>query len=105
SSMGPRAIEGRSDRAHDRHVRRDPAADAGHAGAGPRSQRRPASPVRTSAWGRRRVAAVASIVLFAVVMAVSVISINDDLRRFLVQAPLILFALVAAWHALTRVGA
>jgi diacylglycerol kinase family enzyme len=52
---------------------------------------------------RQRLAAVAAIVLVALVLAASVASIADDLRRSLVQGPLLLVAMFAAWYALTRV--
>ncbi len=54
---------------------------------------------------RQRMAAVASIALIAIVVVLSVVSIDDDVRRFLVQVPLLLVALFAGWYALTRVGA
>jgi diacylglycerol kinase family enzyme len=52
----------------------------------------------------QRLAAVAAIVLVALVIAASVKSIVDDLRRTLVQLPLLLVAMFAAWYALTRVS-
>ncbi|MGH2671450.1 MAG: diacylglycerol/lipid kinase family protein [Actinomycetota bacterium] len=53
---------------------------------------------------RQRLEAVAVIVLVALVIAASVESIVEDLRRFLVQGTLLLTAMFAAWYALTRVG-
>lgn len=53
---------------------------------------------------RRRLAAVATICMVVVALALGMTSILDDARRFTVQAPLLLIALFAAWYALTRVG-
>jgi diacylglycerol kinase family enzyme len=56
----------------------------------------------TERW--RRPAAVAAIVLLALVVLTSLVGFVDDLRRLLIDVPLLLIALVAAWHALTRTG-
>jgi hypothetical protein len=56
----------------------------------------------TERW--RRPAAVAAIVLLALVVLTSLVGFVDDLRRFLIDIPLLLIALVAAWHAITRTG-
>ena len=52
----------------------------------------------------QRLAAVAAICLVVLVLALSVASIVDDARRFIVQAPLLLVALFSAWYSLTRTG-
>jgi diacylglycerol kinase family enzyme len=45
-----------------------------------------------------------AIVLVVLTIAASVVSVVDDLRRFVIQGPLLLTAMFAAWYALTRVG-
>jgi hypothetical protein len=52
----------------------------------------------------RRLAAITAIALVVLVLAISVVSIVDDLRRTIVQVPLLLAAVFAAWYAVTRVG-
>ncbi len=52
----------------------------------------------------QRLAALAAISLIVLVVALTVVSIVDDARRFIVQAPLLLVALFSAWYALTRTG-
>jgi len=51
-----------------------------------------------------RLAAIVAIVLVVVVLAISVLTIADDLRVVVVQVPLILVVMFAAWYALTREG-
>jgi diacylglycerol kinase family enzyme len=53
---------------------------------------------------RTRVAAGLAIVLLAIVVVLSIASVNDDLRRLSVQIPLLLLAVAAGWYALTRTG-
>ena len=52
----------------------------------------------------QQLAAVAAICLVVLVLALSVASIVDDARRWIVQAPLLLVALFSAWYSLTRTG-
>jgi diacylglycerol kinase family enzyme len=54
---------------------------------------------------RRRAAAVAAIGLVVAVIAITAWRIVDDLRRLLVQVPLLAVAVGAAWYWLTRSGA
>jgi diacylglycerol kinase family enzyme len=53
---------------------------------------------------RARVAAGLSILLFVVVIVLSIVSVNDDLRRLSVQIPLLLLGVAGGWYALTRTG-
>jgi diacylglycerol kinase family enzyme len=53
---------------------------------------------------RRRAAAVATIVIVVAVVAISTWRIVDDLRRLLVQVPLLIVAVGAAWYWVTRAG-
>ena len=52
----------------------------------------------------QRLAAAGAICLVVLVIALSVVSIVDDVRRFIVHGPLLLVALFSAWYALTRTG-
>ena len=54
---------------------------------------------------RTRIAAGLAIVLLVVVVVLSIVSVNDDLRRLSVQIPLLLIAVAGAWYAVTRTGA
>ncbi len=54
---------------------------------------------------RTRIAAGLAIVLLVVVVVLSIVSVNDDLRRLSVQIPLLLLAVAGAWYAVTRTGA
>jgi diacylglycerol kinase family enzyme len=53
---------------------------------------------------RRRAAAAAAIALVVGVVAITVWRIADDLRRLLVQVPLSIVAIGAAWYWVTRTG-
>src|SRR3954467_5587461 len=57
----------------------------------------------TNRW--RRVAAVLAIILVALMLVATVVSIFDDLPRLLVGALLLMVTLMAAWFALTGLGA
>ena len=45
-----------------------------------------------------RVAAGLAIVLLGVVVVLSIVSVNDDLRRLSVEIPLLLLAVAGVWH-------
>lgn len=63
------------------------------------------SPDRTFAPSfRRRAAATAAIALVVAVLGITVWRIADDLRRLLVQVPLSIVAIGAAWYWVTRTG-
>jgi diacylglycerol kinase family enzyme len=53
---------------------------------------------------RRRAAAVAAIVLAVAAVAITAWRIVDDLRRLLVQVPLLIVAIGAVWYWVTRTG-
>jgi len=53
---------------------------------------------------RARIAAVLALVLLGAVVVLTIVSVNDDLRRLSVQIPLLLLAVAGAWYALTRTG-
>jgi diacylglycerol kinase family enzyme len=52
----------------------------------------------------RRVAAAGAIALVVAVLAITAWRIADDLRRLLVQLPLVIIAIGAAWYWVTRSG-
>ena len=63
------------------------------------------SPDRTPALSLgRRAAAAAAIALVVAVIGITVWRIADDLRRLLVQVPLAIVAIGAAWYWVTRTG-
>ncbi len=53
---------------------------------------------------RRRAAAFAAIALVVLVVAITAWRIVDDLRRLVLQAPLLIVAVGAAWYGVTRTG-
>ena len=54
---------------------------------------------------RRRAAAVAATALLVAVVGITVWRIADDVRRLLVQVPVAIVAIGAAWYWVTRTGA
>ena len=54
---------------------------------------------------RKRLAAVAALVIGALVVVGTVVALVSDIPRLLAQIALLAAAALAAWHALTRVGA
>ena len=53
---------------------------------------------------RRRVAAIATIVLVATFVILTIANVAVDLRRSVIAAPFLLLAIAAAWYAITRAG-
>ena len=53
---------------------------------------------------RRRVAAIATIVLVATFVILTIANVGVDLQRAVIAAPLLLLAIAAAWYAITRAG-
>ena len=48
---------------------------------------------------RTRIAAGLALLLLAAVVLLTIVSVNDDLRRLSVQIPLLLLAVAGAWYA------
>ena len=60
--------------------------------------------VPTAPEPHRRVAAIATIVVVAVFVGLTIANVAVDLRRAVIAVPMLLLAIAAAWYAITRAG-